>query len=70
MAIIYKKEIIPELKKVGYNTTRIRREKIFSEGTLQSFREHKLFSFKVLNTLCELLDCQPGDILEYVPDEE
>lgn len=20
--------------------------------------------------LCKLLDCQPGDILEYVPDEE
>lgn len=23
----------------------------------------------VLSKLCEVLDCQPGDLLEYVPDE-
>ncbi len=22
-----------------------------------------------LSTICEVLDCQPGDIMEYVPDE-
>lgn len=24
----------------------------------------------VLDKICHALDCQPGDILEYVPDEE
>ena len=26
--------------------------------------------FSTLNAICKALDCQPGDILEYVPDEE
>lgn len=26
--------------------------------------------FNTLNAICDALDCQPGDILEYVPDEE
>lgn len=26
--------------------------------------------FNTLNAICDALDCQPGDILEYVPDGE
>ncbi len=26
--------------------------------------------FSTLNAICKALDCQPGDILEYTPDEE
>lgn len=26
--------------------------------------------FSTLDAICRALDCQPGDILEYVPDEE
>ena len=26
--------------------------------------------FSTLEALCKALDCQPGDILEYTPDEE
>lgn len=26
--------------------------------------------FSTLNAICKALDCQPGDILEYQPDEE
>ena len=26
--------------------------------------------FSTLNALCKALDCQPGDLLEYVPGEE
>ena len=26
--------------------------------------------FSTLNALCRELDCQPGDILEYIPDDE
>lgn len=25
--------------------------------------------FQTLNKICEVLDCQPGDLLAYVPDE-
>lgn len=26
--------------------------------------------FSTLNGICRALNCQPGDILEYIPDEE
>lgn len=29
----------------------------------------KAIRFSTLNRLCEALDCQPGDILEFVPNE-
>lgn len=30
----------------------------------------KAIRFSTLEKICEALECQPGDILEYVPDEE
>lgn len=30
----------------------------------------KAVRFSTLESICRALDCQPGDILEYVPDEE
>lgn len=30
----------------------------------------KAVRFSTLDRICEALDCQPGDILEYRPDEE
>jgi len=30
----------------------------------------KAIKLDTLNKICEILDCSPGDILEYVPDEE
>ncbi len=29
----------------------------------------KAIRFSTLNTICEVLDCQPGDILEYQPEK-
>ena len=29
----------------------------------------KAVRFSTLEAICKALDCQPGDILEYVPDE-
>lgn len=66
----YKIDVISALRNKGYSTYRIRKEKIMTEGQLQQIRCNKLLSHDALNYLCKLLDCQPGDILEYVPDED
>ncbi len=29
----------------------------------------KAIRFSTLEAICQVLDCQPGDLLEYVPDE-
>ena len=30
----------------------------------------KAIRFSTLDAICQALDCQPADILEYIPDEE
>lgn len=37
-------------------------------STLKSNRA-KLIRFSSLDIICKTLNCQPGDILEYIPDE-
>ncbi len=70
MAICYKIDIMAELKKKGYSSTRIREEKLIGQSYLQQIRHGELVSWKTLDTICALLDCQPGDILEYVREPE
>jgi len=69
MPIVYKVDILAALKKAGYSTYRLRKEKILSESTIQKFRDGELVTGDNLALLCELLNCQPGDILEYIPEE-
>lgn len=69
MSIRYRINIIAALKEHGYNTNRIRREKILSESTLQAFRIGQPVSWMNIDRVCALLNCQPGDLLEYVDDE-
>lgn len=67
--IKYKIDIFQELKNNGYNTNVIRQNKILSEATLQQIRQGKTPGIKTLNTLCRILKKQPGQLLEYVPDD-
>lgn len=69
MPIRYKIEVLPALKAVGYTQTRIREEKLIGQATLSQLRKGDLVSWATIETLCRLLRCQPGDLLEYVPDE-
>lgn len=69
MPIVYKKDILAALKEVGYNTNRLRKEKLLSEGVIQSLRENKYIALQNISKICELLNCQPGDLLEYVPED-
>ena len=66
MSIVYKVNVLAVLKEKGYNTTKLRKEKLLGESTIQQLRENKLVSWKNIDRLCELLDCQIGDILEYI----
>ncbi len=68
MPVRYKVEILQALKAAGYNTTRLRREKLLAENTIQQIREGKLVSWANISRICSMLKCQPGDILEYAED--
>lgn len=69
MALQYKVNVLQALKDKGFNTGRLRKEKLIAEATIQALRGGKPISWANISNICRLLDCQPGDILEYVPDE-
>ena len=70
MPIIYKMDVLAALKEKGYNTNRIRKDKIMGEAMLQKIRRGQMPSWSVLETICDLLDCQPADIIEFRRDTE
>lgn len=65
MNIFYKIDVLAELKKKGYSSYRLRKERIFGEATIQKIRTGELVSWENISTICRLLECQPGDIVEY-----
>ena len=62
MAIQYKADVLALLKAAGYPSTRIRAEKLLGQSYVQQLRKGELISWAALNTVCRLLDCQPGDL--------
>ena len=58
------------MKQKKLTTYRIRKEKIISEGTLQSMRNNKSITTEAIASLCKVLNCQPGDLMEYVQDKD
>ena len=65
MSLHYKVDIIALLRENGYNTNRLRKEKLIAEGTLQAFRTGKLVTLENIERVCRLCHVQPGDILIY-----
>lgn len=58
------------MKTQGFTTNRIEREKIVGQKTMQSIRTNGHITTKTIATFCKVLNCQPGDIIEYVADDE
>ena len=69
MAIVYKIDVLKALKEAGYNTSRLRKDKIMGEATIQKIRENQLASWATIDTICALLDCNVGDIVEHVKED-
>ena len=70
MAIKYKIDVLSELKAKGYSAYKMRKEKLLGEATIQRLRKGEAVSWENISTICSLLECGIGDVLEYVPDEE
>ena len=70
LAIRYKLDVIAALKEAGYTSYKIRKEQLINQTALQKIREGKMIAWEQLNAICNLLHCQPGDLIEHVPDEE
>lgn len=70
MPVRFKLDILSALKERGFTTYRIRKERLLSESTVQKLRNGEAVSWENISTICSLLNCQPGDIMEYIPEDE
>ena len=68
MALQYKINILDTLKEKGYTTYTLRKEKLLGESTIQKLRGGLPVSWENLEMLCKLLDCNIGDIVEYIKE--
>lgn len=65
---VYKFNVLEALKEAGYNTTRLRKEKLLGENAIQSLRNGEVVGIIALEKICKLLDMQPGNIIKYVEE--
>lgn len=68
MAIRINLDVMMARRKIGL--TELSREVDVTMANLSILKNNraKAVRFSTLNAICKALDCQPGDILEYVPD--
>ena len=65
-------KLFQALDAAGINTSQIRRDKIMSQDAYYGIRrgEPVNLTLSTIDKLCNLLQCQPGDLVEWVPDED
>lgn len=70
MGIIINLDVVMTQRKKGL--TELSKEVDITMANLSILKNNKAkaIRFSTLEAICKALDCQPGDIIEYVPDEE
>lgn len=68
MALKWRVNALNLLRENGYSTYRIRKEKIFSESSVQNLRHQRPTSWHDIETVCRLTGKQPGKLIEFVND--
>lgn len=69
MSIKYDKLIkLLEERKITSYTMKSKYNNLIGQATFKKIKEGGDIDTRTINKLCELLECQPGDILEYEKD--
>lgn len=67
--IVWKKNVLEELKKKGYTTYSLQKDKVIASQTLNDITNGKMVGIKAIDRICGLLKCQPSALIEWQPDE-
>lgn len=70
MAIIVNLDVMMAKRKISLNELSERVELTLSNLSILKTGKARAIRFSTLEAICKVLDCQPGDILEYVKDEK
>lgn len=67
MPIVYKK-MIKLMEEKGITSYICKRDNIIGQATYKKIKEGGDIDTRTIAKMCEVLHCQPGDLLEYVAD--
>jgi len=70
MAIIVNLDVIMAKRKMSLNELSEKVGLTLSNLSILKTGKAKAIRFSTLELICDVLECQPGDILEYVSDEQ
>lgn len=69
MAIKYDK-LIAIMQERGVTSYTVKNQKIIGQATYKKIIQGGDIDTRSIDRLCRYFGCQPGDILEYIPDDE
>ncbi len=70
MAIVVNLDVMMAKRKMSLNELSQRVDITLANLSILKNNKARAVRFTTLGAICKALDCQPGDILEYVPDGE
>ena len=70
MAIVINLDVMMAKRKIGLTELSSRVDITMANLSILKNNKAKAIRFTTLDAICQVLDCQPGDILEFVPDEK
>ena len=70
MSIIVNLDVMMAKRKISLNELSERVDLTLSDLSILKTGKARAIRFSTLDAICKALDCQPGDILEYVNDEK
>ncbi len=70
MAILVNLDVMMARRKMGLTELSDKVGVTLANLSVLKNNKAKAVRFSTLDAICKALDCQPGDILEYLPDED
>lgn len=70
MAIIVNLDVMMAKRKMSLNELSAKVDLTLSNLSILKTGKAKAIRFSTLEAICRALDCQPSDILEYVPNDK
>ena len=66
----YKIDVVAAMSEKGFNSYRMKKEGLISQGTLKKLANNENVTLETLNTVCCILRCDIGDIIEITPTDQ
>ena len=70
MAIRINLDVMMARRKIGLSELSARVDITLANLSILKNSHAKAIRFSTLEAICEALDCQPGDLMEYVPEQK